>query len=288
MKIVISGSTGFIGKHLTQHFLQLGHEVCGIPRHLLEEVDDLQEWIIAQDPTIIIHCAAYGNMSYQQNEDEIIFANIYKTYNLLKASKNLNYLSFINIGSSSEYGKKTAPMRETDPVETDTFYGASKVAGTYLCRAFAKKYNKPIVTVRPFSVYGEGEAEFRFIPTLCTTLLHSEEMSLDEEAVHDWIHIKDFLHGIEKLISHTHELSGQVVNLGTGFQYTNKDVLTFLEGIAGKKVQFTPTRTNHEHEVWEANIEKITSLGWWPQISLLEGLRRVYEYEKCRPKKKNS
>ena len=61
-------------------------------------------------------------------------------------------------------------MTENDKCETDTFYGASKVAQTYLATAYAKEFKKNIKIVRPSSIYGPGEANFRFIPTIINSI----------------------------------------------------------------------------------------------------------------------
>jgi len=96
--IGVTGSHGLIGKRICE---MLG----GIPI----ERDNFD--IVRNDFKFetIIHCAAYGNHSNQQDEHEMFIANIIKTYYLLESSKLSGVKNFIYIGTSSEYGKKSRP-----------------------------------------------------------------------------------------------------------------------------------------------------------------------------------
>ncbi len=259
------------------------HNVLKIPRDALDNRKELQKLLESFLPDVIIHAAAYGNMNFQRDEDEIFQANVVKTWNLLQASKNVSYKAFINIGSSSEYGNKKHSMRETDIPETDTFYGVTKVAGTYLCRAFAKQYGKPIITVRPFSLYGEGESGFRFIPTIIRSCTTREEMYLDSFQKHDWTHVDDFVSGIDFLSSRAYELRGQVFNIGTEKQTTNQFIVDFIEKLWGSPIVVTKTvgkKRDYNVSNWKADMDKMRSLGWESKIELKQGLRKVYSYYK--------
>ena len=279
-KVLISGSKGFIGSHLTDYLQKKGLEVVGIPRDILYEIKELQDFVKTHNPEYIFHTAAYGNMADQKEPEMIFTANIACTINLLFATQAIPYRAFINFGSSSEYGKKDKPMVEEMLPEIDTFYGASKVSTTYLCRAFAKQFTKPIVTVRPFSVYGPGEASFRFIPQVIQHLKLDSMMDLDIDGVHDWIYIDDLVSGVFTVSQHARELFGEVVNIGTGIQTKNLQVVMLLEKIFGKNLDinyFANMRPN-DSPVWVDGSKKLRLYGWKPKVSLEKGLRKTYEY----------
>ncbi|MFH1388443.1 MAG: NAD-dependent epimerase/dehydratase family protein [Patescibacteria group bacterium] len=190
--ILVTGSNGFIGKELVRTLENKGHKVVRFDRNILYKPRILKSQIRKILPAKIFHLAAYGNHSNQKDISKIVYCNYIATYNLLDATKDLNIDSFINTGSSSEYGRKRIPMKEDMHLETDTFYGATKAGSTYLSRAFAKQFNMHIVTVRPFSVYGPGEDQKRFIPTVIKCALNEETLNL-AQGVHDWIYISDFI-----------------------------------------------------------------------------------------------
>jgi nucleoside-diphosphate-sugar epimerase len=277
MKYCISGSHGFIGSHLTR--MLKGQEVIGISQKLLYAPNDLKEFFEKEKPDYIIHLAAFGNMANQQDVAMIVFSNLIGTYNMLSASKDIPYKKFIQVGSSSEYGRKDYPMSESDLPETDTFYGASKVGATYLARAFAVQ--KPVVIVRPFSIYGEDEADFRFIPTIIKSMETNKEMLLDPAPAHDWIYIEDFISGM--LTAAEYAKPGEIVNIGTGKEHTNLQIVETLQRIAGKQVKYKASKIrDYDNTSWCADIKKLLSYGWKQKYPLGLGLAKTYEFYKAR------
>lgn len=293
MNIAVSGSNGFIGSHLVKRLRNEGHGVLPIPRNHLKYPNDLGDLFKTFPPDYIIHLAAYGNHSSQKEPSEMLNVNVIGTYNLLTSLNNVPFKGFINIGSSSEYGIKDGPMSENDVPETDTFYGATKVAGTYLARAFAREYKRNIVTVRPFSVYGPGEADFRFIPTVCHALNENKVISVATEPMHDWIYIDDFVDGVMRVVENIERLSGQIINIGTGEQYSNLEIVMLLEKVSGKTLIFdifgmSDMRTYDSHS-WVAENRKLKKLGWLPKHSIVDGLKKTYtHYAQPRPQTENT
>ncbi len=278
MRILISGASGFLGTRLRQQLKE--HQVRALSRkEFLLPSDKLKKVIETFNPQYIIHLAAYGNHYYQQDVREIYKANVNGTLNLLEASNGVKYKAFINIGTSSEYGKKNKPMKETDLLEPETFYAASKSATTYLCKVWAEQYNKPIVTLRPFSLYGPKEADFRFIPTIMKCIIDGKILKLSP-GVHDWIYIDDFIEALMLVAKNAKRLKGQVVNIGTGKQYTNKQVVELAQNLSSQGINYKEVKKRGYDTTrkWIANNKKIRKLGWKPKTSLIEGLREIITY----------
>jgi len=256
MKYAISGANGFIGKALQRHLKD--ETIIHIPRcllynqfvspsHLCEKYR--ADFFNREQPDYIIHLAAYGNHYNQQDDTEIIEANVMGTWNMLNSSKDVNYKKFYNFSSSSI----TLPH--------ETFYSASKLAGEKIANAFKEKYNKPVVNICPYSVYGPGEASFRFIPKIIHCLQTGEQMTVDENAVHDWIYIDDFI---------TAMLAGET-EIGTGEMHTNKEVIEILESISGNRLNYKPgTLRTFDTDNWVAKKGV-------QHISLYDGLKQTYE-----------
>lgn len=277
MIYAISGSSGFIGSHL-KRFLK-GHTILPISQSLLYSPNELKKFFEKEKPDYIINLAAYGNMSNQQDVAMIVFSNYIGTYNMLSASMEVPYKKFIQIGSSSEYGRKDLPMRESDLPETTTFYGASKLGATYLAKAFSVK--KPVIIIRPFSVYGQDEADFRFIPTVIKHLLSGEEMILDPNPVHDWILVDDFINGM--LTACEYAKNGEIINVGTGRETSNKEIVEILERISNKTLKYKEsTMRDFDTSHWSADISKLATYGWRPKFPLGLGLAKTYEFFKAK------
>lgn len=292
MIALVTGSHGFIGKQLSANLIAQGFKVAALERGLFSDFELLKNSIKEVNPDFIFHLSAYGNHSSQMDEDMTFSTNVIYTYLLLKATKDLKYKGFINFGSSSEYGKKKSSMREDDVLEPETLYGATKGASTLISRYFALKYKKPIVTIRPFSVYGEGEADFRFIPTAIKNMETREFMDLAPEPKHDWIYIQDFLDGVMTVVNNIEQLKGQVVNIGTGIQYSNLEVVRELEKVADKTLNIDvfgdKIMRSYDTTSWVANINTLKILGWKPKYTLSSGLKNTYAYYQQRLKEKDN
>ena len=270
MKALISGSSGFVGRHLIEALQKKGYAVGGIPRSIYYNHIALKDYFMLMKPDYIFHLAAYGNMAHQSEIMEMINANITGTLNMLFASADVNYKAFVNVSTSSVL------------LPHETFYSATKAAGERLCKAFVDKYNKPIVSIRPYSLYGEGEAEFRFIPTVFRSCLDGEEMKLDPNPVHDWVYVGDFVNFLIKNAEIAEKLEGATINFGTGKGTTNKQVVELIELLTGKKANIKEEEMMREFDNNEWVSEDIGET-----ISLPNGLNKVYEYYQQRSQKEN-
>jgi nucleoside-diphosphate-sugar epimerase len=278
MKYVITGASGFIGTKLYMYLLENNHEVRGIPRDYLYNYFKLKEYLELEQPDVIVHLAAYGNHSTQNNLYMAAEANISATITLLEASKDINYRCLINTSTSSVN------------LDRQTFYSATKRGAEEICRAFSQEYDKPIVSVRPYSVYGPGEASHRFIPTVIRSIKIGEEFTLAPNARHDWIYIKDFIEGILSVVRRAEYLKGETVEVGTGISYSNLDVVENLELIASGREKYNQGGFVDALGKERANYKVVDSLrsydstSWEckesiidPQYSLFEGLKETYE-----------
>ncbi|MCL5070652.1 MAG: NAD(P)-dependent oxidoreductase [Actinobacteria bacterium] len=280
-KCLLTGSSGFIGSSFKKRLTEKGFIIKAIPHHVLYQTNKLKKIVSKFSPNYIFHLAAYGNKYYQDDDSEIIKANIIGTVNLLYATKDINYDAFINTGSSSEYGIKNKKMSESDSLETDTFYGVTKAAATLICRAFSRKYSKFVVTVRPFSVYGPGDDKNKFIQIAIKSFQKNAELKLSK-GVHDWIYIEDYIDGILKVAENAEFLQGKAVNIGTGIQLTNHDVIRTMEKIFGKRIKIVEIDKLRGYDTdvsWVADNTLLKSLGWLSKYSLMEGLIKTINEE---------
>jgi nucleoside-diphosphate-sugar epimerase len=284
--IAISGMSGFLAGRLCT-VLEPNYKIQRVTQDLLYSPKDLNEFFRTVRPSFIIHAAAYGNMSNQKDEAMTVMANLIGTFNILKESLAIPYRGLLNFSSSSVYGQKDKPMAELDLLVPETMYGASKAGAEHLAYAFAKQHDKPIVSIRPFSVYGEGEADFRFIPTAIRNILTNKAFPLDEQAKHDWIHVEDFTKGVLLVMDNIGRIPNRVINIGTGRQHTNKEVVDLLKQISGIQYLATPMlglRPN-DSQIWMSDNTQISNLGFVPQVMLKEGLERTFNYYKAKYEK---
>lgn len=298
MTTLVTGATGFVGGALTRRLVELGREVhiltraqsdtwrlAGIEDRVVRHVVDLAdaatlERVVAEvKPRIVYHLATYGGFASQRDSDAIFAANLTGTRNLLRACEKVGFSCFVNTGSSSEYGTKTEPMRESDVPEPVGDYGVSKVAAALHCRSEALQKGLPVATLRLFSPYGPWDDPKRFIPYLLAALLRGEAPRLSTpHSVRDWVYIDDVL----DLYLRTDELAilrGDIINVGSGRQSSLGEVVALAEQLTGSATRAVwggVAAQRVEPTCWVADVAKAKALlGWEPRTGLAEGLEKT-------------
>ena len=293
---VVTGANGFVGANLTRALVKDGYIVHVALRQKPNywRLQDIQDKIIIHEvditnkqqvnslfkkvhPSHIFHLAAYGAYSHQTDLSRMIDVNIKGLENLLQATNDIPYVSFVITGSSSEYGYKKKPMKEKDILEPTSNYAATKAAATLISQVTAKQYNKPITIVRLFSVYGPYEEPTRFIPVAIKLALQNKQIPLTPgTSKRDFIYIKDVIDAF-LLIAKNPTNPGELINLGTGKQYTNDTVIDTIGNLMNKKLNIA--KGAFENRIWDTdywvadNTKAKTILKWEPKYSLENGLK---------------
>lgn len=302
--VLVSGGGGFIGANLVRKLLKENYEVHLLFRKTtnpwrIREIQksltlhttsllnprDLKKLLQRIKPSIIFHLATYGSNSYQNDLRKMYRVNLQGTLNLLLATQEVPYEMFINTGTSSEYGFKEKPMKESDVLKPESFYAATKASATLLASVFAKTCRLPVVTIRPFSVYGPYENPRRFIPTIVRRLIEGKPIPLTpKEQRRDFVFVDDVVDAYLKVAKKKAALSGRVLNIGSGKQYTNDEVVETLFRVTKKRVPVKkgayPKRL-WDTSFWVADLSETKRLlGWKPKYSLEDGLLKTYAWYK--------
>lgn len=302
-RILVTGAAGFIGACLVEDLVLEKYEVSIIVRETsnlwrLNKVIDkikvyycditnkkkLEEIAQKANPEYIFHLATYGAYYFQEENDLIIKNNIIGTQNLVEAFSKIDYKSFVNVGSSSEYGIKNNPMKENDLLEPINIYGISKAASTLYCDMVNKTQGKPIGTVRLFSAYGNYEDKTRLIPSVILSCLKGESPQLaNRDAVRDFIYIKDIIDFL-KTVAFKEKIIGKIYNLGSGKQRSIGEVVNiiikeFNEDIKPRWGELEGRKSDTSK--WEADMCLVKSeLNWEPRYDLNQGIKESIDWFK--------
>jgi nucleoside-diphosphate-sugar epimerase len=228
-------------------------------------------------PDIVFHLAADGAARHDADPAQLFATNVLGTLHLLAAVEPLAYHRYVHIGGSSEYGPHQSPLRESDRLQPVTPYGASKAAATLATQQHARAHGRPIVILRPFSVYGPWEAPSRLIPTATVAALENRDLPLTGRGYRrDLVHVDDVVDAC--VIAARCDLpAGEIVNVGTGRQSSNEEVVGIIERVCGCAIQtrvgdYRPRLSDTTH--WVADTSKAEQLlGWKASRSLEDGLR---------------
>lgn len=261
MKIFITGSTGFVGSNLVSYFKE--YKVVGFQRN----GSDLKSQLDFFRPDWIINCAAEI-----YNESSMWSTNVEFAKTCVEWIMSNQSTKMIQIGSSSEYGVHDYPTSEASALRATDIYGSTKAIASMLCVSHAKTFDLDIVVVRPYSLFGPKEGSHRLFPKLWKSFKHNKPMQL-VEGVHDFCYIDDFVRAINTIMFSENRTSGDVVNISSGVQSSNSEVLNCFKSISGTDGAVTKLDKFCTPKVWQADITHIKDrYGWTPSISLEDGI----------------
>lgn len=247
MKVLITGSAGFIGFHTAKRFLEAGHDVVGFDgfteyydpelkrnrdailrefetftgvRGMLEDADLLTAIVERHRPELVVHLAAQAGVRYSiENPGAYVSANVHGTFNLLEALRENKPRHLLLASTSSVYGANTTfPFAETArtafPVSP---YAATKSACEAISHSYANVFDIPITCFRFFTVYGPwgrpDMALFKFVDRI----QRDEEIEVygNGEMSRDFTYVDDLVEGIVRLSETVPKPGGSETFAGT-------------------------------------------------------------------------
>jgi nucleoside-diphosphate-sugar epimerase len=306
-RILITGATGFVGANLARRLVRDGHEIHLLVRrgyhswriegvypkvHIREtdltDKDALSDIVVEIKPEWVFHLAVYGAYSWQTDLHQMVQTNILGTMNLLDACLKTGFESFVNTGTSSEYGYKDHPPEETERLEPNSRYAVTKTSATMYCRYIAQSRGIRVSTLRLYSAYGPFEEPGRLIPTLAVKGLAGEFPPLvNPEVGHDFVFVDDVVDAYLLAAGDNDQEFGAVYNVGTGIQTSIGEIVASVQKIL--EINTEPvwgSMPNREWDTksWVANSQKLqTVLGWKPKYTFEQGFRQMIEWLKINP-----
>lgn len=243
---------------------------------------------------IVIHLAAIaGVTSYYKIPKETMEVNIIGTYNLLEAIRGKNIERYIYFSTSEVYGSYSFKSREdsntsqgniSDPRWT---YAISKLAAEKLSYCYWNEYQLPMVSIRPFNIYGPWQVGEGAIQSFITKAINNMDISItgDGTQIRAWCYIEDLLNAVISCIEIEHAV-GYTFNIG------NPEGTITILGLAKKIIEMTNSKSkiffkDHIGTDIELRVPDISKakkiLGYSPKIGLDEGLSLSIDFFKQNP-----
>ena len=231
-KILVTGSAGFIGFHLSKLLLDNGFAVVGFDgmtdyydvrikerRHqmllqnqhfsahigMLEDFEALRDLVLAEKPDVIVHLAAQAGVRYSlENPRAYIDANIVGTFNVMECARELGVDHLLMASTSSVYGaNEDMPFDEREKVDTQlTLYAATKKANESMAHSYAHLWNLPTTMFRFFTVYGPWGRPDMALFKFTKGILDGTPIDIYNhgEMYRDFTFVTDLVRGIRLLI----------------------------------------------------------------------------------------
>lgn len=292
---LVTGAAGFVGANLVRALLARGARVHAVlrsttdvwrledvwPRLQVHRVDlcdrsAVAAAVTAVAPDVVFHFAKHRGDPAGADYRSAYQVNLDGTLNLLEAVKSRRLISFVHAGSSLEYDLAHSPLREEDAPAPMTTHGVTKAAATLLCQHFARVHRLPAVTLRLFTVYGPWEGPARFVPSAIVAALEGGTLRVTRPDLrHDWVFVGDVVEACLQTVS-TRGIEGEVINIGTGRETTNQEIVRHVEELCAQPVRCAPEAFPDrpwDSVHWVADTTKAQRLlGWRASHGVRAGL----------------
>lgn len=308
-KILLTGGAGFIGSKLCS-ILSEDNEMLiydSLKRNSIKNTsllnksnitliqgdilsfDNIKKTVDEFKPNIVIHLAAVAGIdTVIKNPVNTMKVNMIGTYNVLEAIKDIKLERFIDFSTSEVFGSYAYKVDEEHttnlaPVgEARWTYSVSKLAGEHLSHSYYKEYGIPVVTVRPFNIFGPGQVGEGAIHQFVVRAIKDEEIQIhgDGDQIRSWCYVDDFVEGIMLCIENEKAI-GHSFNIGNPRGTITISMLAqLIKRVANSnsKIVYVP-KTYVDVELRIPSIEKAKELlGYRPKYDLEEALEKTIQW----------
>ena len=303
-KILITGASGMVGKHLVDMCLDKGYYVRGVDirlddRYLEEKYwgdnfdffqADLRDFdrckVLVDDIDVVFHVAGVKGSPKRAAEqpNDYFTPMLQMNTNIAEASRLEGvdwyvYTSTVGVYQPAEVFKED-DVWTTYPSENDKYAGWVKRLGELQLDCFETHYGlKNYSIVRPANIYGEYD-EFGEESTVIASLVkkgyHNDLLSVwgDGTPIRDFIHAEDVARGI--LMSYENQIT-EPINLGSGDGVRIKDIASIVATHYGKEIEYDITKPNGDNKRL-MDMTRANSYGFYPEVDLETGIKRVIKY----------
>lgn len=308
MRILLTGGAGFIGSHLLERLLGLGHAVgvvdClddyydpALKRRNLSEVRgafalheaDVRDGAAvarafdATKPEAVIHLAARAGVRPSLEQPELYQAvNVEGTLVLLEECRRRGVGRFVFASSSSVYGDADrVPFREDDAsICPASPYGVTKLIGEHYCSVWHRLFGMRITALRFFSVYGPRQRPDMAIRKFATLMREGREVPVfgDGSMQRDYTYVDDVVDGVLGALAR--EDGFEIYNLGESRTVSLTELVAVLERALGvkAKVKHLPPPPGDVRRTFADIAKARANLGYAPKVPIEEGVRRFVEW----------
>ena len=285
---LVTGGAGFIGSHIVEQLISLGHEVVVVDNEYSDNENfywrkdtyniniDITDKALKNAFTnvdYVFHLAAEARIGPAiENPVNAVNINTIGTCNVLQCARDAGVKKVMYSSTSSGYGLNPSPNDETQPDDCLNPYSVSKVAGEKICKMYTDLYGLKTVIFRYFNVFGErAPKKGQYAPVIgifLRQLAAGEKLTIvgDGEQRRDFVYVKDVANAniMAALSNADDEAYGQVYNVGSGKNYSVNDIASF---ISDDTINIPPRVGEARNSL--ANIDKIyKTFAWKPQTDV--------------------
>ena len=311
-KVLVTGSDGFIGSHLTEELVKRGYEVRAfvyynsfnnwgwldtLPKDIMDHVEVFAGDV--RDPNgvreamkgcqAVFHLAALIAIPFSYHSpDAYVDTNIKGTLNVLQAARDLGTERVLVTATSEVYGTaQYVPIDEKHPYQGQSPYSATKIGADRLAESFYRSFDLPVTIVRPFNTFGPRQSARAVIPTIITQLLAGKtEIKLGSlTPTRDFNYVKDTAAGFIAMYE-SNKTIGQEINIATQKEISIGQLAEELirqinpaAKIICEEQRLRPEKSE-VNRLLGSNAKILELTDWKPAYTFEEGLAETIEFLK--------
>lgn len=273
-KILVTGSSGFIGKKIVKSLNKL--EVITDSNHS-ERIDlrNKEQVMKLDSADTVIHLGGktpHDDLKWSEYFDN----NVIGTLNVLEYCIQKKVKKMIYVSSYVYGNPKYCPLDENHPISPHNAYTESKYLGERLCKFYCKKSDLNLIILRPFNIFGESMKEGFLITNLINSVKTGKKITIvNKNSKRDFLHVDDFVDLITKLVDYNFKF--EIFNVGAGESFSFEEIVKIIEKITSYKINVD---YEENKEIFIDNIisdiSKIKNkIDWQPKIKFDEGLEKM-------------
>jgi GDP-4-dehydro-6-deoxy-D-mannose reductase len=276
-KVLVTGASGFIGRHLVAHLNQIGKHIVPVSRAY--GLDVTRDKLPLDGVGHVFHLAGKtGVVEAWRSLLNYLDTNAFGTARVLEQCRGRCSVTFV---SGYVYGSpKRVPIREQDAVDIQNPYALSKHLAEQICEFYARFYEVPVVTLRLFNVYGPGQDTRFLIPLIVQQILDPRQPEIrvqDLKPSRDYLYISD---AVEAIIMASAAAPGTVFNIGYGASYSVEEIIKRASIAAGIYKPYRAIGEKRRQEIDSTRADASAfrkAVGWRPKVSIDDGLQLMIE-----------
>jgi UDP-glucose 4-epimerase len=278
-RILVTGSSGFVGRNLVEELKRHNVEVVTLTDLKAKRVD-IRDWKKIKEIRnidIVYHLAAITSVPFSfENPGETYEVNVLGTLNILELCRLCNVEKIV-FASSYVYGQpEYMPIDEKHPLQPTNPYARSKILGEELCRAYNMDFGLKCIILRPFNIYGVGQNKNFLVPSIIAQLRYGKIELKDSAPKRDFIYISDVIDAYIK----AGEFKGdfEVFNIGYGESYSVNEITEKIVQLYGKDIKINYKNERRKNEIMDtvADVRKAKEkLSWEPSVNIDTGLKSM-------------
>ena len=291
-QVIVTGTSGFVGGHLTSKLISLGATVVGVSRSHGSSIDVTNRESLAplfqKRPSAVFHLAGEALVEKGQEAPYDTFrTNLMGTLNILELSRVHHIPRLIIASTAHVYGEGHPPFHEDDPPRPSRPYETSKTATDLLAQSYADSFNLPVVIPRFVNIYGPGDTNFtRLIPKTLQYMLQKKPVPMwGGKAKREYLYIDDAVEAYLMMatLSDAKLERNRIFNFGAGKPITVQALIKTIGKLVDEDIAIVREKEERIGEIIDQYVswEKASRvLAWKPRVSLDEGLRRTIAWYK--------